>query len=75
MAEVNILAANINYDDRTSIIRGMSDRSLDKTSVQARSLDDPSWFEPAVDLYVASAQPWDYLNPELPKFVKFPPPN
>jgi hypothetical protein len=28
-----------------------------------------------VDLYVASARLWDYLNPELSKFVKFPPPN
>lgn len=44
-------------------------------SIQAGSLDDPSWFKPQAEIYVASAQPWDYMNPELPKFAKFPPPN
>ena len=42
--------------------------------IMAGSLDDPSWFQPEADLYTASAQPWDYLNPDLPKFVKFPSP-
>jgi hypothetical protein len=42
--------------------------------IMAGSLDDPSWFQPEADLYTASAQPWDYLNPDLPKFAKFPPP-
>lgn len=36
-------------------------------SIMAGSLDDPSEFRPAMDVYVASAQPWDYLNPDLPK--------
>ncbi len=44
-------------------------------SIMAGSLDDPSEFRPAVDLYTASAQPWDYLNPDLPKFPQFLPPN
>jgi hypothetical protein len=48
--------------------------NADFISIQAGSLDDPSWFEPQLNLYVASAQPWDYLNPELPKFAQFPPP-
>ncbi len=47
----------------------------DRISIQAGSLDDPSWFRPQVDFYVSSAQPWDYLNPNLTKFAKFPPPN
>jgi hypothetical protein len=42
--------------------------------ITASSLDDPSWFEPKIDFYTASAQPWDYMNPDLPKFAKFPPP-
>lgn len=46
----------------------------DLLSITAASLDDPSWFRPAMDIYTASAQPWDYMNPELPKFAKFPPP-
>jgi hypothetical protein len=49
--------------------------NADFISIQAGSLDDPSLFKPQVDLYVASAQPWDYMNPELPKFAKFPPPS
>lgn len=47
----------------------------DFISIQAGSLDDPSWFKPQADLYVSSAQPWDYLNPNLLKFTKFPPPS
>lgn len=42
--------------------------------IQAGSLDDPSWFQPSMDFYTASAQPWDYLNPDLSKFAKLPPP-
>jgi len=37
------------------------------------SLDDPSWFKPAMDIYTTSAQPWDHMNPALPKFPKMPP--
>jgi hypothetical protein len=39
----------------------------------AGSLDDPSWVRPTRDIYTDSAQPWDYLNPALPKFPKMPP--
>jgi hypothetical protein len=42
--------------------------------ILAGSLDDPSGFQPEMDFYTASAQPWDYMNPDLPKFAKFPPP-
>jgi hypothetical protein len=47
----------------------------DLISITAASLDDPSEFRPAMDLYTASAQPWDYLNPDLPKFAQFLPPD
>ena len=40
--------------------------------VSAGSLDDPSWYRPSFDIYTSSAQPWDYMNPELPKFPKMP---
>lgn len=43
--------------------------------IVAGSLDDPSQFQPVMDFYTASAQPWDYMNPDLPKFDKMPPPN
>ncbi|NOT12889.1 MAG: GFA family protein [Methylococcaceae bacterium] len=35
--------------------------------VAAATLDDPSVFKPEKDMWVADAQPWDYMNPELPK--------
>jgi len=44
----------------------------DILDIMAGSLDDPSWFRPQADIYVASAQPWDYMNPNLPKFPKMP---
>jgi hypothetical protein len=43
-------------------------------SITAGSLDNPSEFEPSMDIYTASAQPWDYMNPDLPKFTKLPSP-
>jgi hypothetical protein len=36
--------------------------------IVAASLDDPSWFRPGIDIWTSSAQPWDYMNPALPKF-------
>jgi hypothetical protein len=41
-------------------------------SIMAGSLDDPSQFQPEMDFYTGSAQPWDYMNPALPKFEKMP---
>jgi hypothetical protein len=41
--------------------------------IAAGSLDDPSWVHPAFDIYTSSAQPWDHMNPDLPKFPKMPP--
>ena len=34
----------------------------------ASSLDDPSWFQPSLESFVADAQPWDPLDPSLPKY-------
>jgi len=35
--------------------------------VRAGTLDDAAQFKPQLDFYVASAQPWDHMDPELPK--------
>jgi hypothetical protein len=43
--------------------------------IYAGSLDDPSCFQPGADFYTASAQPWDYMNPDLTKFPKMPLPH
>ena len=40
--------------------------------LKAGTLDDPSLYKPAVDIYVASAPHWDVMNPDLPKFAKAP---
>lgn len=41
--------------------------------VRAGCLDDPSQYRPQVDIYTSSAQPWDHMDPNLPKFPKMPP--
>ena len=40
--------------------------------VRVGSLDDPSRYRPTMDIFVRSAQSWDSLNPELPKFPGYP---
>lgn len=39
----------------------------------AGSLDDPSWFRPQMDIFTSDAQPWDQMDPEIPKYEKYPP--
>jgi hypothetical protein len=41
--------------------------------IVASSLDDPSIFKPGMDIFTSSAQPWDHLDPALPRFPKMPP--
>lgn len=41
--------------------------------IQAGSLDDPSEYQPQFDVYTASAQPWDHMDPALQKFSRMPP--
>ena len=43
-------------------------------AVAASSLDDPSWFRPKFEIFVADAQPWDLLDPQLPHCEQYPPP-
>jgi hypothetical protein len=38
--------------------------------IYAASLDDPSGHVPTMDIFAASAQPWDHMNPDLPKFPR-----
>jgi hypothetical protein len=40
--------------------------------ITAGSLDDPSRFKPRMDFFTSSAQPWDHMDPALPKFPKLP---
>ncbi len=45
----------------------------DVIGIMAGGLDDPTRFQPTMDIYTASAQPWDCMNPDLPMFPKMPP--
>ena len=50
-----------------------SSAASDTMALLAASLDDPSIFKPAMDIFASSAQPWDHMNPALPKFPGMPP--
>jgi hypothetical protein len=41
--------------------------------VRAASLDDPGRYQPQLICWTAAAQPWDKVDPHLPKFDKMPP--
>ncbi|MEQ9120958.1 MAG: GFA family protein [Alphaproteobacteria bacterium] len=41
-------------------------------AIYAGSLDDPSWYRPALDIFTKSAQPWDQMDPALPKAEAMP---
>ena len=43
------------------------ERLPDLIALHAGSLDDPSLYKPAMDIFTASAQTWDYMHPDLPK--------
>ncbi len=43
------------------------ERLPDVLGLQAGSLDDPSQYRPAMDIFTASAQPWDHMHPETRK--------
>ncbi len=39
-------------------------------AIKVASLDDPSWFKPTANVWVASAQPWALMDPAVPSFPK-----
>ena len=41
-------------------------------AIRTASLDDPTWFNPQMDVWTSDAHPWDQMNPALPKFEKYP---
>ena len=45
----------------------------DLIGLRAGTLDDPSAFRPEADIFVKSAQPWDHMDPALPKYPTYPP--
>jgi hypothetical protein len=45
----------------------------DIVGLRVGSLDEPGEFRPEADIFVKSAQPWDHMNPGLPKHQTYPP--
>jgi hypothetical protein len=41
-------------------------------TIRAGSLDDPSLFRPTKNIFVSRAQPWDAMDPALPRVPKLP---
>jgi hypothetical protein len=41
-------------------------------AVMTGSLDDPSIFKQQLEVWTSDAEPWDQMNPTLPKFEKYP---
>ena len=44
----------------------------DIITINVGSLDDPSWYIPTCDWWTKSAQPWDYMNPDIEKLESQP---
>ena len=51
---------------------GLPDSRPDLVTIRVGNLDNPSEFRPSQDIYTASAQPWDYMNPNLTKVPRTP---
>ena len=49
------------------------DRLPDLCGLHAGSLDDPSLHWPALDVFSASTQRWDHMDPKTQKYPKAPP--
>jgi len=60
--------------DCGSRITGGEFSELSRTiGLAAPSLDDPSGFRAQYDIFTSQAQPWDVMDPQLPKHDQYPP--
>ncbi len=53
--------------DCGSPLYGLPAARPDLVTVRAGSLDDPSVFRPTRHIFTVQAQPWDHMDPSLPK--------
>ena len=53
-----------------SRVSGNLERLPEIVGLLAGSLDDPSLHRPSMDIYTASAHPWDHMSPDSRKFPK-----
>ena len=47
--------------------------SAEGQGITASSLDDPTLFKPQFEIFTSDAQPWDHMDPKLPKFQEYAP--
>ena len=47
--------------------------SAEGQGITASSLDDPTLFKPQFEIFTSDTQPWDHMDPKLPKFEKYHP--
>lgn len=47
---------------------GRNSTFTDARPVLAATLDEPGIYQPQLDMWVSDAQPWDIMNPDLPKY-------
>jgi hypothetical protein len=57
-------------DCGSRLFGGASD---DGQGILAASLDNPSLFKPQMHIWTSDAQPWDQMDPTVPKFEKYSP--
>jgi len=50
-----------------------SERRPDVLGLQAGSLDDPSTYQPMMNVFTSSSQPWDKMDAKLQKYSHSPP--
>ena len=48
----------------------LGSRSYFGQGIAAGTLDDPSLYKPQREIWTSDAQPWDAMDPKLPKFEK-----
>ena len=56
-----------------SRLTGAENEAKGIIGVLASSLDDPSWFQPTMDIFTCDAEPWDRMDANLPKYEQYPP--
>ena len=44
----------------------------DVDGVRVCTFDDASWFKPEANIFIGSAQPWDFHDPNVPSFETYP---
>jgi hypothetical protein len=60
-------------DCGSRITGGEWDKPSQTIGILAGSLDDPSWISPQFDIFTSDAQPWDRMDPAIPKYEQYPP--